>query len=60
MRIILPAHLSITWYFRLMSSTRKTAYSLDVLAQLLGQGKKSPLYKVLVKEKKLTSNVKVL
>jgi zinc protease len=35
----------------------KDSYSLDVLAQLLGQGKKSPLYKVLVKEKKLTSNV---
>ena len=33
------------------------AYALDVLAQLLGVGKNSPLYKVLVKEKKLTSNV---
>jgi len=36
----------------------KDSYSLDVLAQLLGEGKKSPLYKVLVKEKKLTSNVR--
>ncbi|MBE0675418.1 MAG: insulinase family protein, partial [Bacteroidales bacterium] len=36
----------------------KDSYSLDVLAQLLGDGKKSPLYKVLVKEKKLTSNVR--
>jgi zinc protease len=35
----------------------KDAYSLDVLAQLLGDGKKSPLYKVLVKDKKLTSGV---
>jgi zinc protease len=35
------------------------AYALDVLAQLLGVGKKSPLYKVLVKEKQLTSNVRV-
>jgi zinc protease len=35
----------------------KDAYALDVLAQLLGVGKNSPLYKVLVKEKKLTSNV---
>ena len=35
----------------------KDAYSLDVLAQLLGSGKKSPLYKVLVKEKNLTSGV---
>jgi predicted Zn-dependent peptidase len=37
----------------------KDAYSLDVLAQLLGTGKKSPMYKVLVREKKLTSNVSV-
>lgn len=37
----------------------KDAYSLDVLAQLLGQGKKSPFYKVLVKDKKLTSSVNV-
>jgi zinc protease len=37
----------------------KDSYSLDVLARLLGEGKKSPLYKVLVKEKKLTSNVRV-
>jgi len=37
----------------------KDAYSLDVLARLLGEGKKAPLYKVLVKDKKLTSNVRV-
>ncbi len=36
----------------------KDSYALDALAQLLGTGKKSPLYKVLVKEKKLTSNVR--
>jgi zinc protease len=35
----------------------KEAYALDVLGQLLGDGKKSPLYKVLVKDKKLTSSV---
>ncbi|MGE5350348.1 MAG: M16 family metallopeptidase [Actinomycetota bacterium] len=35
------------------------SYALDVLAQLLGVGKKSPLYKVLVKEKQLTSNVRI-
>ena len=35
----------------------KDSYALDALAQLLGTGKKSPLYTVLVKEKKLTSNV---
>lgn len=37
----------------------KDAYSLSILAQLLGQGKKSPMYSVLVKEKKLTSDVSV-
>jgi len=37
----------------------KDTYSLNVLAQLLGQGKKSPLYKVLVREQKLTSAVNV-
>lgn len=37
----------------------KEAHALDVLAQLLGTGKKSPMYKVLVKDKKLTSNVSV-
>lgn len=35
----------------------KDSYSLSVLGQLLGSGKKSPLYKVLVKEKNLTSSV---
>ncbi|HPT12535.1 MAG TPA: pitrilysin family protein [Bacteroidales bacterium] len=37
----------------------KEAHALDVLAQLLGTGKKSPMYKVLVKDRKLTSNVSV-
>jgi zinc protease len=37
----------------------KEAHALDILAQLLGTGKKSPMYKVLVKDKKLTSNVSV-
>ena len=31
------------------------AYALDFLAQLLSEGKKAPMYKVLVKEKELTS-----
>jgi zinc protease len=34
---------------------QKDAYALDFLAKILGDGKKAPLYKVLVKEKKLTS-----
>ncbi|HOF20843.1 MAG TPA: insulinase family protein, partial [Bacteroidales bacterium] len=35
----------------------RDSYSLNVLAQLLGQGKKSPLHQVLVREKQLTSAV---
>lgn len=34
---------------------QKDAYALDFLAGILADGKKAPLYKVLVKEKKLTS-----
>jgi len=33
----------------------KDAYALDFLAELLSTGKKAPMYKVLVKDKKLTS-----
>jgi zinc protease len=33
----------------------KDAYALDFLSKILADGKKAPLYKVLVKEKKLTS-----
>jgi len=35
----------------------KDAYPLDFLARILSEGKKAPLYKVLVKEKELTSRV---
>jgi zinc protease len=35
---------------------QKDSYALDFLAKILADGKKAPLYKVLVKEKKLTSN----
>lgn len=35
----------------------KEAYALDFLADLLSDGKTTPLYKVLVKEKRLTSEV---
>jgi zinc protease len=34
---------------------QKDAYALNFLAKILADGKKAPLYKVLVKEKKLTS-----
>jgi zinc protease len=33
------------------------AYALDILTQLLSDGKKAPLYQVLVEDKELTSNV---
>ena len=36
-------------------SYNKDAYALDFLAKILADGKKAPLYKVLVKEKHLTS-----
>ncbi len=35
----------------------KDSYALSALAEILAVGKKSPMYTVLVKEKKLTSNV---
>jgi zinc protease len=35
------------------------SYALDVLTQFLSQGKKAPLYQVLVEDKKLTSNVRM-
>ncbi len=35
----------------------KDSYALDFLARILADGKKAPLYKVLVKEKKLTSRI---
>jgi zinc protease len=35
----------------------KDAYALDFLARILAEGKKAPFYKVLVKEKQLTSSV---
>jgi zinc protease len=46
-----------TMVFPTCEQYTKDAYSLNVLAQLLGSGKKAPLYKVLVKEKNLTSSV---
>jgi len=36
----------------------KDSYALSALADILAGGKKSPMYNVLVKEKKLTSNVR--
>ncbi len=36
----------------------KDAYALDFLAELLSEGKKAPMYRVLVKDKKLTSRTR--
>ncbi|HUS87358.1 MAG TPA: pitrilysin family protein [Bacteroidales bacterium] len=35
------------------------SYALEILGRYLSQGKRAPLYKVLVEDKKLTSNVRV-
>ncbi|MBK8883869.1 MAG: insulinase family protein [Bacteroidales bacterium] len=45
----------ITLVWPVPQSYQKDSYALDFLAKILADGKKAPLYKVLVKEKKLTS-----
>ncbi len=45
----------ITMVWPAPQSYSKDAYALDFLAKVLADGKKAPLYKVLVKEKQLTS-----
>ncbi len=45
----------ITMVWPVPPAYQKDAYSLDFLAKILADGKKAPLYKVLVKEKNLTS-----
>jgi zinc protease len=45
----------ITIVWPVPQAYQKDAYALDFLAKILADGKKAPLYKVLVKEKKLTS-----
>lgn len=45
----------ITLVWPAPQSYQKDTYALDFLAKILADGKKAPLYKVLVKEKKLTS-----
>ncbi len=47
----------LTLVFPTVEQFSKDAYALDYLADLLSNGKKTPLYKVLVKDKKLTSSV---
>jgi zinc protease len=45
----------LTMVWPVAQSYQKDAYALDFLAKVLADGKKAPLYKVLVKEKQLTS-----
>lgn len=47
----------LTLVFPTVEQFTKEAYALDALGDLLSNGKKTPLYKVLVKDKKLTSSV---
>ncbi|HEX2975846.1 MAG TPA: insulinase family protein, partial [Bacteroidales bacterium] len=46
----------LTMVWPAAQSYQKDAYALDFLARILSEGKKAPMYKVLVKEKQLTSN----
>jgi zinc protease len=45
----------ITLVWPVVQGYQKDSYALDFLAKILADGKKAPLYKVLVKEKQLTS-----
>ena len=47
----------LTMIFPTVEQYSKDSYALDYLGMLLSNGKKTPLYKVLVKDKKLTSSV---
>lgn len=47
----------ITLVWPVPEKYNKDSYALDFLAKLLAEGKKAPFYKVLVKEKQLTSEV---
>jgi len=45
----------LTMVFPTVEQYTKDSYALDVLADLLGKGKKSPLYKIVVEDKKTCS-----
>lgn len=49
----------LTMVWPVVEEYHPDAYALDFLARILGSGRKAPMYKVLVKEKKLTSRVSV-
>jgi zinc protease len=47
----------LTMLFPTVEQFSEDGYALDVLADLIGKGKKSPLYKIIVEEKKLAPAV---
>lgn len=47
----------LTMLFPSVEQFSNDSYPLDVLADLIGRGKKSPLYKIIVEEKKLAPSV---
>jgi zinc protease len=47
----------LTMLFPTVESFSEDGYALDILADLIGRGKKSPLYKIVVEEKKLAPSV---
>lgn len=49
----------LTMVWPVVEQYHPDAYALNFLGQILGSGRKAPMYKVLVKEKKLTSRVSV-
>ena len=50
----------LTMIYPVPEQFTKDSYALDYLADLLSNGKKTPLYKVLVKDKKLTSTARAM
>ncbi|MGC2238553.1 MAG: pitrilysin family protein, partial [Pyrinomonadaceae bacterium] len=49
----------LTMAFPAVEQYHADSYALDVLSEYLSQGKKAPLYQVLVEDKKLTSGVNI-
>ena len=47
----------LTMLFPTVEQFSEDSYALDVLANLIGRGKKAPLYKIIVEEKKLAPSV---
>lgn len=47
----------LTMLFPTVESFSKDGYALNILADLIGRGKKSPLYKIIVEEKKLAPSI---